>query len=319
MGTATKSAGLFLIALSLTACHEVRRADSAPRHANAAAALSGTFDNHEQVWRARESASGAPPPHVVIDVEPTAQAAWTIWHVRLDANPPIDATWAMRGAAQAGGSYVLTPHRSIAATPAPASAFDAQQWTPLDACALRGAAAPLKVAADTASCTAIAPGIGASAALLPLGIEREGEWLHVRLYSDQARSADAREDAREVRWFGGWAAINGGGQKADAASTDWHMNRSLRVGSEGGRIELQWRDGSPAGYSLALERMTYRDGNVPVIKLSVVEDSSGRALAYSWANPEATAIGINLGWVQVGLSRDDAPAAVPATPSSVSK
>ena len=314
-----KPAGLLLIALSLTACHEVRRADSVSHHSNAPVALSGTFDNHEQVWRARESATGTPPPHVVIDVEPTADAAWTIWHVRLDANPAMDATWAMHGAAQAGGSFALTPHRSLAATPAPSSAFDAKQWTPLDACALRGAGAPLKVAADTSACTAIAPGIGASAALLPLGIEREGEWLHVRLYSDQARGADVREDAREVRWFGGWAAINGGGQKADAASNDWHMNRGVRIGSEGGRVELQWRDGNPAGYSLALERLTYRDGNVPVIKLSVVEDSSGRVLAYSWANPQATAIGINLGWVQVGLSRDDAPAAAPPAPASVTK
>lgn len=36
-------------------------------------------------------------------------------------------------------------------------------------------------------------------------------------------------------------------------------------------------------------------------KLSVVEDASGQTLAYAWANPEATRIGINLGWVQVGL------------------
>lgn len=139
-----KPAGLLLIALSLTACHEVRRADSVSHHSNAPVALSGTFDNHEQVWRARESATGTPPPHVVIDVEPTADAAWTIWHVRLDANPAMDATWAMHGAAQAGGSFALTPHRSLAATPAPSSAFDAKQWTPLDACALRGAGAPLK-------------------------------------------------------------------------------------------------------------------------------------------------------------------------------
>ena len=50
-----------------------------------------------------------------------------------------------------------------------------------------------------------------------------------------------------------------------------------------------------------LERLTYREGNVPVLKLSVVGDADGSTLAYAWANPEATRIGINLGWVQVGL------------------
>ena len=310
-----KRAGILLIVLALSACHDVRRADSTPHHAaGAATSWQGVFDNHEQVWRARESAAGATPPHVVVEIEPTSQADWTIWHVRLEANPAIESTWALRSVTQAGGTLALTPYHALATTPAPATAFDAQQWTALDACTLRGtggANAPLNVNADTAACAAIAPGIGAGAALLPLGIEREGEWLHIRLYADQARGADAREDAREVHWFGGWAAINGGGPKADASSSDWHMNRSLRIGSEGGRVELRWRDGSAAGYSLALERLTYREGNVPVMKLSVVEDANGHTLAYSWANPEATAIGINLGWVQVGLSRDAALAVPP--------
>jgi hypothetical protein len=46
---------------------------------------------------------------------------------------------------------------------------------------------------------------------------------------------------------------------------------------------------------------------VPVLKLSVVDDRNGRTLAYAWANPEATRIGLSLGWVQVGLDRTVAP------------
>jgi hypothetical protein len=44
-----------------------------------------------------------------------------------------------------------------------------------------------------------------------------------------------------------------------------------------------------------------------VLKLSVVGDADGATLAYAWANPEATRIGINLGWVQVGLDLETAP------------
>jgi hypothetical protein len=304
-----KRIGLLLIALSLVACQDLRRADSKSTRTNAAApTLQGVFDNHEQVWNAREAApTAATPPHVVVSIDATPQAEWSIWRIHLDATPALDATWAIRTAADANGATVLIPHRALVATAAEASAFDAKQWTPLDACALHSgtrATAGLQASADTASCIAIAPGIGPQAALLPLAIERDGEWLHVRLYADQARGADAREDTRLVQWFGGWAAINGGGPKADANSRDWHMNRGLRIGSEGGRFALKWRDGNAAGYSLMLERLTYREGNVPVLKLSVVEDADGRTLAYSWANPEATRIGINLGWMQVGLDRD---------------
>ena len=48
-----------------------------------------------------------------------------------------------------------------------------------------------------------------------------------------------------------------------------------------------------------------------MLKLSVVDDASGRTLAYAWTNPEATRIGINLGWVQVGL---ESAAIGPASP-----
>ena len=296
-----------IAALALVACQNVNVRKPASTTTRVGAQLAtGTYDNHEQVWRARETSPGAAqPPHVLIAIEATNQAEWSIWRVHLDAAQPLDAIWAMRRTDAA----TWTPHRALA-TPTPGAAFDAQQWTPLDACALRSVGT--RFSADLAACTAIAPGIGADAALLPLDVESEGEWLHVRLYADQARGADAREDARLVRWFGGWAALNGGGPKADAGSRDWHMDRGVRLGSEGGRYPLRWRDGGASGYSLTLERLTYREGNVPVLKLSVVDDRDGRALAYAWANPEATRIGINLGWAQIGLDREDVAASAPA-------
>ncbi|HEV7491923.1 MAG TPA: hypothetical protein VGO25_14050 [Rhodanobacteraceae bacterium] len=304
---------IVLIALSLAGCQDLQRKPSGAAHAKAPAqALQGEFDNHEQAWLAHENAPGnVPPPHVVVSIDPTSHADWTIWHVRLDASPQLEATWAMHSSADSKGTPVWIPHRALEATTAPASAFDAKQWTALDACALRGAIGQ-RMDADVAGCTAIAPGIGTQASLLPLSVEHDGEWLHVRLYADQARGADAREDARLVRWFKGWAAVNGGGPKAEATNRDWHMDRGVRIGSEGGRFALKWRDGSPTGYSLSLERLTYREGNVPVLKLSVIEDADGHALVYAWANPEATRIGINLGWVQVGLDLDSGATATNA-------
>lgn len=295
---------LALVAAGLQGCQSMspvaRPGAAAP---SAPGALEGVYDNHEQVWTAREQAGAIAPPHLRIGIEATSRREWTLWRIHLDAAAPVEAQWAMRLAGHDDGRPVLLPHRPLVAEPGQGTDFDPAEWAALDACALRGAgdAGALRVAAEPAACAALAPGIGVQAALLPLAIEREGEWLRVRLYADQARGPAAREDARRVRVYGGWAAINGGGPQASADSRDWHMDRAIQLASEGGRTPLAWRDGRPSGYSLVLERLTYQDGNVPVLKLSVVEDASRRTLAYAWADPHADRIGINLGWLQAGL------------------
>ncbi len=259
----------------------------------------GEYDNHEQV----AGADAARVPRVHFEITPLHKTGWYAWKVDLSGSSELTTTWVMRSLKSVDGLLQLTPYRALTEAAPLGKDFDPAQWVALDACALRGAATTsgLSVRADLAACVTLAPGIGAAAALLPLSIEHDGDALRVRLYADQARGPDARIDARRVRWYSGWAAINGAGPDARPESTDWHMNRDLRISNEGGRTALQWRDGKNSGYSLELERATYRDGNVPVVKLSVIEDASGRAIAYAWANPEATRIGLNLGWLQVGL------------------
>ena len=266
------------------------------------AALPGEYDNHEQVEQA--GASAIPNLRLVVEAMPTR--GWFVWRTRLRSDSVLEATWLLRVDTAADGSIAIVPHRPLVKDAATGKKFDASQWVALDACALRAPtpANGLVARADAATCATVAPGVGAEAALLPLAIEQRGEVLRVRVYADQARGAEAHADARRVQWFSGWAAINGAGDKATADSRDWHMGKDLRLDNEGGRVSLKWRDGNPSGHSLRLERLTYRDGSMPVLKLSLVEDASDHAIAYAWANPEATSIGLNLGWVQVGLTRE---------------
>lgn len=296
---------LALIASSLFGCHSGLLATRAPGASAPEIVLAGTaeYDNHEQVWTAAQSAALA-VPHVVLSTQAQHGEEWSIWDVRVDGATPLQARWAMRRTAGKGGAS-LVPYRSLIAAPAIGKDFDAAQWAALDACALhaRRDGTTVTYAADPAACAVLTPGIGAMAALLPLAVTPDGEFLRVRFYVDQARGDAAREDLRRVQAYGGWVAINGAGPSAAADSTDWHMDRAMRLGSEGGRRPVRLRDGTPSGYSLLLERLTYRDGNVPVLKLSVVADADGRTLAYAWANPEATRIGLNLGWLQIGLDR----------------
>lgn len=288
----------------LAACQSSpRRPDRGPAATiDWSASLPGEYDNHEQVEQARPAA--VPRLRFVVGAMPTR--GWYSWRTQLRNDRVLEATWLLRVDTAADGSVVIVPHRPLVSEATSATRFDASQWVALDACALRAPppANGLVATADAASCATVAPGVGVEAALLPLAIEQRGEAVRVRVYADQARGADAFAEARRVQWFVGWAAINGAGDKATADSRDWHMGKDLRLDNEGGRAALKWRDGNPSGHSLRLERLTYRDGSTPVLKLSLVEDASDHAVAYAWANPEATSIGLNLGWVQVGLTRE---------------
>ena len=107
--------------------------------------------------------------------------------------------------------------------------------------------------------------------------------------------------AAQPRMFAGWAAINGGGPKARASNDDWHLQNDLRLSEAGGRVKLHWRDGVDTGYSLELKHQAYPERRLDVLQLEVIEDANGKTLTYVWTDDSAHAIGLNLGWLQVGL------------------
>lgn len=293
-----------LLAL-LTACQSMpsRTLDAAPPRAAGTSTWEGQYDNHQQVWRQRQGGQAA-LPQARFDVAATGGPDWYVMDVDLNMPPAQQARWLLHR--QVNGEQVrITPYHPLRADADPEAGNDSSQWAPLLPCAMRGtrSASGLGVQADIAACATIAPGIGAAAALLPIGLEKEGDWLRVRLYSDQARGSDARHEARRVEAFTGWAVINGGGPQASADNNDWHMNESLILGSEGGRQPLLWRDGQPSGYELLLERVVYQDGELPILKLSLRDARSDSTIAYAWADEDAQRIGLNLGWLQVGLGR----------------
>jgi hypothetical protein len=107
-----------------------------------------------------------------------------------------------------------------------------------------------------------------------------------------------------VRNFTGWAAINGGGAQARATNDDWHVQNDVHLSVGGGRVPLHWRDGAASGYSLELAQVSYPERKLVVLQLNVIEDVNGKPLTYVWAENKAEAIGLNLGWLQVGLQLD---------------
>jgi len=311
-------AGLLLVCGALAACQNmpgrgVATAGDAPARLDAA--LAGDWDNHEQT---RQSTAGIIVPHLRETLrlaDRGRDGSFWLWRLEsTNAKTTTHALWLYRIAATDNGNRVaLTPYRAL--DPAAANAvydgkqkfrFDAKQWAELAPCAQDGEwkNAQFHAQTDSAACSALLPGLGESAALLPLRITLDGEMLHTTTFADQARGADAQIDARRVHWFSGWAAINGGGPKARAGNQDWHMQKDMRLSSEGGRAELHWRDGAASGWSLELARTTYAERKLHVLQLNVIDDASGAILDYAWTNARGSAIGFNLGWLQVGLTQE---------------
>ncbi len=120
----------------------------------------------------------------------------------------------------------------------------------------------------------------------------------------QKPAVPAANAAAQARSFIGWAAINGGGPHARADNTDWHLQNDLRLAESGGRVPLHWRDGLATGYSLELRHQSYPERKLKVLQLDVIEDVNGKTLTYAWTDESANVIGLNLGWLQVGLQAE---------------
>jgi hypothetical protein len=330
----------FVLLLGLTALAGCQSLGTGSQHARSAAGsdagalasltalLPGDYDNHEQVERARaanKGGTGIAPMHVqhsIRVVESSHGSLNWLWRLSVPGKTGSSSVWLFSAQVTADGHSIrLVPSRptdTAAAQaqfgdPAKPFHFEAAQWAALEPCAQSGQwdGTKFSAAANVESCSALLPGLGQDAALLPLRMSIDADMLRVATFADSSRGADAIEEARRVRWYEGWAAINGGGPNAKSDNNDWHLQRDLHLSSEGGRVALHWRDGAPSGYSLALEHTSYPERKLSVLQLNVIEDGSGRTVTYVWTDPAAGAIGLNLGWLQVGFGPPAAPGSEP--------
>ena len=104
---------------------------------------------------------------------------------------------------------------------------------------------------------------------------------------------------KRVRWFEGFTSILKSGETPmaikDFSAEEYDGKTKVLLHDQGGTIKLNDK------YTLQLAQLRYKSG-VWVLTLSVIENASGRKVAYTWANPEAEKIGINLRWTQNGFT-----------------
>ena len=108
--------------------------------------------------------------------------------------------------------------------------------------------------------------------------------------------------ARRATPYTGWIAFQKRRIDPTAADDDFILMRDLDLHDEGFVVSIV-DGGEPAGYAVELVRLTYQNTRTAVLKLGIVDESTGETVSYSWAEPGAERIGINLRWVQAGVTR----------------
>ena len=112
---------------------------------------------------------------------------------------------------------------------------------------------------------------------------------------------------RRADAFAGWAVLRADGSEGTGPAPDsaFVAVRDLVLHDEGQRQRLVAADGRDLGVTVELAQLVYQASQTAVLTLALYRDGESRAFAYTWADPDARRIGLNLRWVQVGLTRQD--------------
>lgn len=140
-----------------------------------------------------------------------------------------------------------------------------------------------------------------------LKLNAEEIWI-----SDEAEDEDGKyvfghkgkipHKLRRVRPFKGWVAIvKDGTDRNNIQDSDYVFIPNLTLHDQGVKKRIVLPDGTVTPYSFELSQVIFQK-KTPVMKLAIYEEGNSKALTYTWTNPEAERIGINLRWIQVGLT-----------------
>jgi len=141
-----------------------------------------------------------------------------------------------------------------------------------------------------------------------LKLNSEMIWIGDKAFDEEGNKIFGRDEHhanRKVRYFKGWAGVRADrvGVKTEDPDETLFV-RGIRLHNEGQKYPLVTKDGVETGYTIELARLTYQNTKVAVLKLGLIEEATGKTFTYTWTNPGADMIGINLRWMQVGLTAE---------------
>jgi hypothetical protein len=104
------------------------------------------------------------------------------------------------------------------------------------------------------------------------------------------------------RFYKGWIALRR--DTSGVTEDKYDFNGKLSWHDQGKKLRFVHPDGTPSKYTVELSQVIYENA-IPVLKLAIYEDGNTKALSYTWGAPDAKRIGINVRWMQIGLTAMD--------------
>lgn len=133
-------------------------------------------------------------------------------------------------------------------------------------------------------------------------------WIGDKAFDDEGNKIFGREEPhknRKVRRFKGWMGVKKSTVDPSYEGDDMHFMGDISIHTEGGKVALVNEDGEPTGYTIELAQLTYQNTTVPILKIGVIEDATGKTAVYSWTSTDASRVGINVRWFQAGLTAEE--------------
>lgn len=112
-----------------------------------------------------------------------------------------------------------------------------------------------------------------------------------------------------ARPFRCWISVRKTEPGADGRA-EWTFDRNLAMHDQGGRVAAGGGDSGAPGVVIRMRNVVWPapSTNRPSLVLYVHRpESPDRAESYSWADPDARLVGINLRWMQASCSREEVP------------
>ena len=103
---------------------------------------------------------------------------------------------------------------------------------------------------------------------------------------------------KRCRYFEGWAVLKKDGTEKE----EYEVIRGLRLHDQGQLLPLTTKTGEKTKYAIQLSHLIEQSTKTEVMVLKLFEQGKEQALSYAWTEPGAKRIGINLRWIQSGLT-----------------
>ena len=131
-------------------------------------------------------------------------------------------------------------------------------------------------------------------------------WIGDKAYDEQGNKIFGRDEQhknRKVSYYKGWASYVPSKVIDGSTDDEWKFISLRNLHNEGDTIALIDKNGVDTGYSIELSKLTYQNTNTAILKLGLIDNSTDKTITYIWGDPEAPRLGMNLRWMQVGLTK----------------